>query len=185
MAACLRADRDLEDRKVGAERARDQERHMDELQALRNELLVDKAAKLAASAQRHRHRIINDILTLKCPHCSVAVFNFTACFAVQHTADDDDFAGPRQGCSRHFCGWCMAPFEGSRACHDHVKVCVEAPARHRGSWNGTIAEFNEVQSRRRRGAVLQYLRDCVPGEEERAVVREAIAGELRDLHIQL
>jgi len=92
MAACLRADRDLEDRKVGAERARDQERHMDELQALRNELLVDK---VAASAQRHRHRIINDILTLKCPHCSVAVFNFTACFAVQHTADDDDFAGPR------------------------------------------------------------------------------------------
>ncbi len=179
--ACRRADRDLEDRKNDVERTRDQERHMDEMQALREENLDNKTAKLTASAERHRQRIINDILTLKCPHCGVTVFDFDACFAVQHSSD----AMRGQGCSRFFCGWCLAPSEGSAACHSHVKVCPAAPANRRGSWNGNMGEFNAVQGQRRRAAVLQYLVDRVPNLEENAAVRHAIAGDLNDLNIHL
>ena len=65
MAAGLAADRDLEDRKVEAERVMVRERHEDEMQELRNELIADNTAKLEAATQRHRQRIINDILTLR------------------------------------------------------------------------------------------------------------------------
>mmetsp|Transcript_9156 Transcript_9156/g.13804 ORF Transcript_9156/g.13804 Transcript_9156/m.13804 type:complete len:890 (-) Transcript_9156:83-2752(-) len=181
--ACRRADRDLEDRKNAVERARDQERHMDEMQALREEMMENKTAKLAASAERHRQRIINDILTLKCPHCGLTVFDFDACFAVQHSPDA--MRGHGQGCSRYFCGWCLAPSEGSAACHSHVKVCPAAPAQRRGSWNGNMDEFNVVHGQRRRAAVLQYLADRVPNLEEKTAVYHAIAGDLNDLNIYL
>jgi len=65
MAAGLAADRDLEDRKVEAERVMVRERHEDEMQELRDEVIADKVSKLEAATQRHRQRIINDILTLR------------------------------------------------------------------------------------------------------------------------
>ena len=70
-------------------------------------------ARDKASAARHRQILINTVLTLRCPHCLLAVLDFDGCFAVQHTG----------GCNKEFCGWCLLPFPGSGSCHTHVKQC--------------------------------------------------------------
>ena len=183
LLANRRAVEELSERKRVAELERAREQHADELQALREKLIEDKAVKLEASSQRHRLRIVNDILTLKCPHCEVAMFDFDGCFAVEHRADGN---GPmQQGCGRYFCGWCLAPFEGSQACHAHVKICDSAPARHKGSYYGRMTDFNTVQAETRKKKVLQYLLQHVPEEDTKAKVREILARDLADLNIRL
>ena len=71
-------------------------------------------ARNKASAARHRQILINTVLTLRCPHCQLAVLDFDGCFAVQHNPG---------GCNKEFCGWCLLPFPDTEACHNHVKQC--------------------------------------------------------------
>ena len=144
--------------------------------------LADQAAKLEASVQRHRLRIINDILTLKCPWCQGAFVGFDNCFAVQHLAAGVD---ERQGCGRYFCGWCLQMCDGFGPCHGHVRECTAAPPRYRGTFVGDEAEFALVHAARRREAVLQYLRLHVPDATEQAKLREVLDLDLRDLSIRL
>jgi interleukin-1 receptor-associated kinase 4 len=172
---------DLSERRRVAESALARERHADELQALRDSMLLDREVKLASSVQRHRLRIIDDILTLKCPHCSVAMLDFDGCFSVEHRSD----GAQQQGCGRHFCGWCLNPFEGSGACHAHVKMCARAPARNRGSYHGSKEEFHQVQSETRRLRVLDYLQRNVSTDEEKQRLCQALVRDLTDLAIVL
>ena len=117
IAARERSARLLEQRKQEAERERryqvaEAEEAEVRLQALHR--ASDIARYNEASAARHRQILINNVLTLRCPHCQLAVLDFDGCFAVQHSPG---------GCNKEFCGWCLLPFPDTAACHHHVKQC--------------------------------------------------------------
>ena len=143
--------------------------------------MVDKAERIALSARRHREHIINDILTLKCPHCSMAVIDFGGCFAVEHSADRSSTRF-QQGCGRHFCGWCLGPFDSSTSCHAHVKVCSRSL--RPGEYYGKEGDFIKVHSASRKTRTDAYLL-TISDEEERAEAKRCISRDLQDLGISL
>ena len=85
-----------------------------EIAKVRLQALPGDIARNEASAARHRQILINTVLTLRCPHCQLAMLDFDGCFAVQHKPG---------GCNKEFCGWCLLPFPDTGACHEHVKNC--------------------------------------------------------------
>ena len=145
--------------------------------AARDQRLAAAAVATAAARdqrlRRHRLHIAENILTLKCPRasCRQAIFDFEACFAITCP-----------NCQCGFCGWCLA--DCGRDAHPHVKQCPSAPARHRGGYHGTLAEFNAVHVEKRRTEVARYLREQVL-EGDRDRVKKAIALDLGDLGIRL
>jgi serine/threonine protein kinase len=155
-------------------------KYMGEIQRLKEAAMAD-AARLAASSERHRLRIMDKIVTLHCPHCNVAILDFNGCFAVHHEADHADL---RQGCGQYFCGWCLAKFSNNEDCHVHVKICPHNL--HPGTYFGEFpADFNRVHGARRRNQVLQYLRSNIPDEKERDETAKAIRADLLDLEIHI
>ena len=42
---------------------------------------------MKALTERHRLRIIEDIVNIKCPHCDIAIFDFNGCYAIRHKED--------------------------------------------------------------------------------------------------
>jgi Protein tyrosine and serine/threonine kinase len=154
--------------------------HQDEIQRMK-EAAMAHAARLAASAERHRLRIMDTIVTLHCPHCSLAILDFDGCFAVEHRADNTDHG---HGCGLYFCGWCLNKFGNNADCHLHVKICPNNL--HPGTYYGTFpADFNTVHGTRRRNLVLQYLRDNIPDDKEREETTKAIKGDLADVGIDI
>lgn len=145
--------------------------------------LVNQAARLEVSVQRHRLRI-NDILTLKCPWCEGAFVGFDNCFAVQHVTDEEQVEHVGM-CGRYFCGWCLQKCNGSGPCHGHVRECEAAPPKYKGTFVGDDVEFLRVHAVRRRAAVLEYLHVNVQDAAEQAKLREVLVSDLRDLSIQL
>jgi serine/threonine protein kinase len=154
--------------------------HLDEMQKTKEAAMAD-AARLVASTERHRLRIMDNIVTLHCPHCSLAILDFDGCFAVEHRADNADHG---HGCGLYFCGWCLAKFGNNADCHVHVKICSHNL--HPGTYHGTFpADFNRVHGVRRRNLVFQYLRDNIPDDKEREETTKAIRGELTDVGIDI
>jgi interleukin-1 receptor-associated kinase 4 len=94
-----------------------------------------------------RNQIIDDILTLRCPHtdCKKALpyedgardLPWDGCFAVLCKDDRGN------GCKKHFCGWCFAPFpagrHGDEGCHMHVAACARNAAPGRDVFGGPDA----------------------------------------------
>jgi Protein kinase domain len=154
--------------------------HLNEIQKMKEAAMAD-AARLAASTERHRLRIMDTIVTLHCPHCSLAILDFDGCFAVEHRVDNTDHG---HGCGLYFCGWCLAKFGNNTDCHVHVKICPHNL--HPGTYYGTFpADFNRVHGARRRNLVLQYLRENIPDDKAREEATKAIRGDLTDLGIEI
>lgn len=154
--------------------------HLDEMQRMKEAAMAD-TARLAASRERHRLRIMDTIVTLRCPHCSLAILDFDGCFAVEHRADDTVHG---HGCGLFFCGWCLAKFLNNTDCHIHVKSC--AHNLHPRTYFGTFpADFNRVHGARRRNLVLQYLQDNIPDDKEREETTKAIRVDLTDVGIDI
>ena len=61
-----------------------------------------------------RNKVVNEILTLRCPRCQQAFFDFDGCFSIRCST-----------CQCSFCGWCLKDC-GSDA-HSHVKTCKFKP----------------------------------------------------------
>ena len=118
-----------------AQEKRDAE-HAAEIQKLREAHIENKAARMKVATERHRQKIIEDILTLHCPHCNLGIIDFDGCFAVQHSGGEQ--GKYKQGCSLYFCGWCLEKYDTNDNCHNHVKTCSHNP--HPGSYHGTIDE---------------------------------------------
>ena len=142
----------------------------DEMQRLREEHIKDNRVRMKETIERHRKKIIEDILTLRCPHCKLAIIDFNGCFAVQHSG----------GCGIYFCGWCLEEHRTNDDCHNHVKACPHNL--HPGSYYGTNDEFSRVHNQRRRALVLTYLQNVVDVQEREEIV-EALRMELNDLGI--
>lgn len=143
-----------------------------QLEEIRAQMLQMQDVK-ASMLSRHRLHIAETILTLKCPRqqCGVAIFDFNGCFAVTCNA-----------CNCGFCGWCL--MDCGNDAHSHVKICQHSPPAYRGSYYGTMQEFNQVHRTKRRERVLAYIRSEVDiGDQES--VKELIRQDLSDLGIQL
>ena len=154
--------------------------HTDELQKLREAHIEDKGARMKAATERHRQKIIEDILTLRCPHCNLVIIDFDGCFAVQHSGGEQ--GRYKQGCGLYFCGWCLEKCRTNDDCHIHVKACKYNL--HPGSYYGTIDEFSRVHNQRRRALVLTYLQNVVD-VQEREEIKRVLRRDLNDLGINI
>jgi hypothetical protein len=52
---------------------------------IRMELEQDNKKKVEANVALHRHRILNEVIVTKCPHCHLAFSEWDSCFAVEHS----------------------------------------------------------------------------------------------------
>jgi hypothetical protein len=111
---------------------------------------------------------------------------FNGCYAVDHIGLDDNGLPTRLAnsyCSRSFCGWCLAKFNDSHSCHQHVLVCPHSL--HPGDHYGKFPEdFNRVHGANRKRSVQAYITASVEAGHQEAV-REAIRRDLADLDIVL
>ena len=88
---------------------------------------------------------ITDQMTLYCPHCGTAFYDFEGCFVIQCASSS---------CRKLFCGWCLETSTNSKESHEHVKNC---PFNVRpGHYHGTLEDFHRNNLRRTR-AVINYM----------------------------
>jgi protein-arginine kinase activator protein McsA len=128
-------------------------------------------AELAAggAAARHRLRIAEEVLCLRCPRCGQAFVDFSGCFALTCGR-----------CAAGFCGYCLEDC-GADA-HAHVARCPHNSAPGRDVFGSTDI-FARAQADRRARALAAYLAAHVRDPAERAAVLESVAGDLADLGI--
>jgi hypothetical protein len=172
--AAVRAEE--ESRAAGRLEERDR-RHADEVLALETRMMSDEAEKRVKNVQRHRLRIIHEIIETRCPHCGLTFSDWEGCFAVQHRGELQTASGVANtvGCLKYFCGWCLDPFLDSGSCHEHTKSCpLNQHPRYRGSFSGSMAEFNRVQAGIRREKMQSYLQTHVRDVSEREALLEAM-----------
>jgi len=119
---------------------------------------------------RMREKIIDDILTLRCPRCRQAFYDFEGCFALYCSV-----------CPCRFCGWCLSDC-GNQDAHPHVATC---PHKEPGAdkYFGTKEMFESAQNKRRRKALLELLDSQQPNERQASI--EAVKQDLKDLGIVL
>eukprot|EP01038_Epipyxis_sp_PR26KG_P007628 gene7628-10385_t len=122
-----------------------------------------------APPDEHRIRILETILTLKCPRCDKAFLDFEGCFALKCGS-----------CPCAFCGWCLADC-GTDA-HPHVLQCKLNPTKP-PQYFSTKAEFDKAMRSRAISKLKQYLGGL--GEELRAQIIKNIDVDLRDLGINV
>ena len=101
---------------------------------------LDEQARKVHVARKH---IIEEILTLKCPRCSLAFLNFDACFALKCN-----------GCPCHFCAYCLKDC-GDDA-HGHVANCPHniAPGKNVFADQHT---FDRAQKDRKTRLLKEYM----------------------------
>ena len=137
-----------------------QERLGEELQRL---AALDEHARKVLVARKH---IINKILTLACPRCGQAFFDFDGCYALKCSA-----------CPCHFCGWCLADCGTTKDAHAHVRQCHSKPA-GADVFFGTPGlnkqqqrqEFEGAQRRRQKPLIRTYLNREVEANVKAEVV---------------
>ena len=158
-------------------------RHQDEMMALEARMLSDQTERQAKNVQRHRIKIISDILETRCPHCKLAFQDWEACFAVKH---EGSMGNKTFGCLKYFCGWCLDPFQDNHTCHEHVKKCpLNQNPTYRGGYHGSMAEFRSVQASVRREKIRQYLQSSVDQADRESVLSAMRAYDLAPLGIDL
>ena len=157
--------------------------HQDDMMALEARLLSDQAERRAKNVERHRKKIISDILETRCPHCQLAFEDWEACFSVKH---EGVMGNKTFGCLKYFCGWCLDPFENSSSCHEHVKSCrLNQNPRYRGGYFGSRAEFHSVQATVRTDKIQRYIANSVDEGDRTALLSAMRASDLAPLGIHL
>jgi len=134
------------------------------LAVLRNEF----SSAMDQDVQKHRLHIAEEILTLHCPRCKQAFFEFDGCFALRCGR-----------CSCNFCAWCLA--DCGNDAHVHVLACPAA--RNRRDYYGTWDQFTAAQRQRRCAAIEAYLRPLAGPLRSRVI--EACAADFRDLGLEI
>ena len=159
---------------IATEKLRSQ--HVIEIQMLNGAHSTGKASRLTAMREHHRLHIINNMMTLLCPHCNIAVSDVVNCFAVKHESDQSNL---KYGCGLYFCGWCLAKCESRSDCHSHVWKC-------RYSMNpGSLycnfpTDFDVAHAKRRRELILRYLQVSIADPQDRKYVHMSLIQELNE-----
>ena len=103
-----------------------------------------KADRVAA--RKHRLFIIDNIFTLHCPRCSLAIFDFSGCFALNCA---------NEACNAGICAWCLKDC-GADA-HAHVLNCRDGNKQYFGKF----ADFLLCQNAKRARKTLDYMQGSV------------------------
>ena len=155
--------------------------HVIEIQMLNEAYSTGQASRLRAMTERHRLHIINNIMTLLCPHCNLAVFDFVSCFAVQHESDHSHL---KYGCGLYFCGWCLAKCESSSDCHSHVRAC-RYNMNPGNAYGKFPVDFDAAHAKRRKELIIRYLQASIADTEDRKEVHMALQKELNELGVNI
>lgn len=134
------------------------------LAAMREELAATAATD--QEVQRHRLHIAEELLTLKCPRCRHAFYDFDGCFALKCGS-----------CKCGFCAWCLK--DCGNDAHAHVLACSVSTRRR--EYHGSWVQFTAAQRSRRQAAVLAYLEPL--GAAVRSGVVRACAVDFADLNL--
>mmetsp|Transcript_4403 Transcript_4403/g.10386 ORF Transcript_4403/g.10386 Transcript_4403/m.10386 type:complete len:201 (-) Transcript_4403:152-754(-) len=144
----LRVESEVHKAYVQAQRRVIEQQAVDEL---RREIETKMRCDVSQSRVEHlRLRVIEDILTLRCPNkdCGQAFLDFDGCFALTCSK-----------CSKYFCGYCLKHFggsaTGSEATHKHVTEC-KANISADGGLFASIGVFHEAQRLRREARLRQF-----------------------------
>ena len=146
----------------------------------------DMKKKRALRVEFHRMRIIDRILTSRCPNCNLVFGFWDACFSVECDTKPDH-EGIKHGCRKFFCGWCVEQtFSTDYACHEHVYHCSFNPRRGEINSKGTYDEFITAQAKRRTEAIEKYLQEEVMQKEgaDADVIRGGILDMMREVDLQ-
>ena len=105
------------------------------------EIVHRRAAETKLDAARHH---IHEILTLKCPRCNQAYFDFDGCAALTCSS-----------CGTCFCAWCGD--DAGRDGHNHVTSC---PAKPPGAdrFFGTELQIKAAQKCQKRKRLCDFMR---------------------------
>ena len=90
-------------------------------------------------------RAIDDVLTLKCPHCAAAFVDFEGCVAV------------RCRCGKFFCALCFEAYETNERVHKHVQHCRLNPTP--GEYYVSAAKWNDLMRTRQIVRSWSHLED--------------------------
>ena len=93
-----------------------------------------------------RTRIIEEVLTLRCPRCQAAFLDFEGCLALTCS---------RCTCNTRFCGVCMRECGDESSAHAHIKVCQY---NHLG---GIRAQGQDLQDMHNKWRTDQLLQVCM------------------------
>ena len=118
---------------------------------------------------RLRNKVVNEILTLRCPRCEQAFFDFDGCFSIKCN-----------NCPCSFCGWCLEDC-GDDA-HPHVRMC-KFKAKSADSYFGTRKQFEEIHCIRQKRELDKFL-GALPAAE-RCTLLASLVDDLQDIGLVL
>ena len=101
----------------------------------------------------YRKVVTEDILTLKCPRCKFAFFDFDGCYALSCTSCD---------CS--FCAYCLK--DCGHDSHSHVANCLENPSKNSSHDVYGNHDFDKVQNQRKLKLIREYLASLPKDEDD-------------------
>ena len=117
-----------------------------------------------------RHKILEEILTLRCPRCLQAFLDFDGCFALRCSA-----------CPCAFCGWCL--MDCGTDAHPHVRTCSSRPPNQKDSYFGTETQFLDVQRGNRKRRLQNFLSTL--NRDDAANALQSCKADLADLGIAI
>lgn len=168
--AVLKAQQDLKVQAVVAKeipKALETQKRQLEAEYARIEEIKDADEKAAAKL---RLKIVNDVLTLRCPRCKTAFIDFSGCFALT--------CGNNQ-CGCGFCAWCLKDCGGDA--HRHVPSCAEGNR----SVFGDFDSFLNHHKKKRAGAARALIQREQLNANATQKLKELIFRDLADLKISL
>jgi hypothetical protein len=118
--------------------------------------------------ETHIEHIIENILTLKCPNCKVAIIDFDACFALSCYS-----------CGSNFCGWCFIINATKDINHEHIYQCAKKTKIY-----GNLIDFNKVHLERKENEVIDYI-NSISNFVVRKNVKRCIEPHLKHLGISI
>jgi hypothetical protein len=131
------------------------------------------------NTNKHRDKIINDILTLKCPHCNISFIDWDLhCLSFECS-----------NCRERFCGACLFAFYNHDHGGDHIlNDCDYNPHGKNKTYKSIfltrgneLIEFNKLHNERKINLIKIYLKDFSLNEKE--LIINSISKELIDLEI--
>jgi hypothetical protein len=86
--------------------------------------------------------IQQQILTLRCPHCNIAVYDFDGCLSIKCL------------CEQYFCALCFEKCLDNHDCHDHVLRC------NNNQFYMDSYTWHRVQYNRKNKMLMEYFYKC-------------------------
>ena len=144
----------------------------------------NETERLQIAAQLHIHRIVDNLLTVKCSQCQNAFVDWTACFAVKC---EKKYKGQQLGCLGYFCGWCIQGFSNSQDCHSHVRTCNLSlnKGNYFAATSNPMEEFKRAQAPIRKQKIEKYIADNKLTLTERQALRDLMKKDLTPLGVNL